>query len=89
MRRKDQFGRGGAFKCMICNRLTRYTGQDVDHLCEPCYEIAGMDNSINDGCGDEEAASYRAECERLLKVIVKKGGDGESVKQANSFVWKR
>ena len=81
------FNYRGTFVCHICNRKTRDTGQGVDHLCEPCYEICGMDNAINDGCDASTAKSYRKECERLLKVIVKRGGDAVKVRKCNQFVW--
>lgn len=82
-----RFNYRGTFTCAICKRRTRDTGQGVDHLCEPCYEIAGMDNAINDGCDDKTAAAYRHDCEKYLAKIAKKGGDVKSVKSQNSYVW--
>ena len=89
MRNRSHFsGRFGkpTFKCCICERLTRDTGQGVDHLCEPCFEICSMDNGINDAGGVDEHG-YRPECERLLKIIADKGGNVAAVKRQNSFVW--
>jgi hypothetical protein len=82
-------GRGKpTFTCAICERLTRDTGQGVDHLCHECYDICGIDNRINDdGNSAETRAKYADESDRLLAKIVKLGGNGERVKKQNSFVW--
>jgi hypothetical protein len=41
------------FACKCCQHVTRDTGQgESTGLCEPCYELAGIDNSVNDA-GDE------------------------------------
>jgi hypothetical protein len=88
--RHDRFNYRGTFRCAICERMTRDTGQGVDHLCEPCFEICGMDNAINDGRFDDDGSDnsgYEKECNRLLKLIEKKGGNVAKVKKQNCFVW--
>jgi hypothetical protein len=86
--RHDRFDYRGTFRCAICERMTRNTGQGVDHLCEPCYDICGIDNMINDN-GDcaKTRAEYKEETDRLLKIIEKKNGNVEKVKKQNRFVW--
>jgi hypothetical protein len=43
----------GTYKCRSCNRRTRPHGGDLSavyiQLCEECYELAGLENSILDG----------------------------------------
>ena len=85
--RHNRFNYRGTFKCQLCERNTRDTGQGVDHLCAMCFEICGMDNGINDSGSDEHG--YRDECNRLLKIIEKKGGNVERVKMHNRFVWEK
>lgn len=94
MRKSSNFGsrttRQVTFVCHVCERRTRDTGQGVDHLCEDCYEIAGIDNSINDNGfrpGAPEFEEYRPELERRLAHIAKLGGNVEMVKRANDFCW--
>jgi hypothetical protein len=86
-----QFGRGApTFKCQVCERMTRDTGQGVDHLCEQCYEIAGWDNTVNDNGyqpGSPDFAKYRAICETELAKAVKLGSNGDLIKRANSYIW--
>ena len=75
------------FKCSICERMTRNTGQGVDHLCEDCFEIAGMDNHCND-CGETaEQAGYLKERESRLRHIQKLGGDISKVIEFNSYLF--
>jgi hypothetical protein len=48
---KRYFERGGrgVFKCEICGRNTRRTDQGADsELCSECWELAGIDNAVND-----------------------------------------
>ena len=63
-------GRSVTFVCQVCDRRTRDTGQGVDHLCEQCFDIAGLDNEVNDDGlqpGMPRYESIRAECEALLE----------------------
>ena len=62
------------FLCRTCERRTRDTGaQSVGiGLCPQCYELAGIENEINDGvCPFRER---KQEITRLLGEIVTKGG---------------
>lgn len=87
----DRFRRGsGCFKCVVCQRMTRDTGQGVDHLCEDCYELAGIDNTVNDNglkAGDKDFEMYRHEVIRRLAKIAAKGGNVAKVKGANGFLF--
>ena len=83
-------GRGSTFKCDVCSRLTRDTGNGVTHLCAECWEIAGLDNMVNDNgyeVGSKDYAEARAECDMLLAKAVKKGSDGAKIKVMNGFIW--
>jgi hypothetical protein len=74
MPKYNRFARGTpTFKCDICQRLTRNAGQPTDStICFECWELAGWDNSVNDGAPLEEAAAARDE---LLDKAVKLGGN--------------
>jgi hypothetical protein len=74
------------FKCQCCLRTTRETGQGVDHLCEDCWEIAGIDNSINDSCGERSPKDF-PELEERLKHVQKLRGDVERVKNLNEYAF--
>lgn len=92
MRNKQHFHRGQrpTFKCHLCLRMTRDTGQDVNHLCEDCYEICGIDNSINDNGykpGEAGFEQYRAELNARIAHIAKLGGNVEEVKRQNNFAF--
>jgi hypothetical protein len=79
-------GQNPTFKCVTCERNTRDTGQGVDHLCEDCFEIAGLDNMINDSGKPVDAATLK-ECTARLAKIKKLGGNVEHVKAANTYIW--
>jgi hypothetical protein len=74
------------FVCITCERTTRDTGQDVDHLCEDCFEIAGLDNQVNDS-GEPVTVEVLRECNDRLAKIKRLGGNVERVKEANRYVW--
>lgn len=92
-RKANNFGsfrNARTFKCHCCQRMTRDTGQDVDHLCEDCFAITGIDNSINDNSykpGDEGFEQYRRELDRRLVHIEKLGGNVAEVKRMNDFAF--
>ena len=71
---KAKFSKGQSiFKCRVCGRNTR----DVEdnggvELCPQCYTIAGIENSVLDGC--ETVESVRVEVERLAAEVRAKGG---------------
>jgi hypothetical protein len=74
------------FKCMTCERMTRDTGQGVDHLCMECFNIAGLDNQVNDS-GEPCTPEILAECNHMLKIIEKRGGNIEKVREFNEYIW--
>ncbi len=89
MRRHDRFEQGlSTFICQVCDRRTRNTGQDVDHLCNDCYEIAGIDNTINDSGykpGMPEFDEFQAELKQRIGHIAKLGGNVTKVMRSNEF----
>jgi hypothetical protein len=88
MANNRHFKRGAkpTFKCVTCERNTRDTGQGVDHLCEDCFEIAGLDNMINDSGEPVDKATLK-ECNARLARITKLGGSSERVKAHNTYIW--
>lgn len=83
-------GRGSTFKCGVCDRMTRDTGNGVDHICAECFEIAGYDNMVNDNSyavGSKDYNDALADCEMLLAKAVKKGSNGTKIKEMNGFIW--
>jgi hypothetical protein len=49
---RKHFERGGrgVFSCEACGRSTRRVDQGGESLCcTECWELAGIDNSVNDG----------------------------------------
>ena len=80
------------FKCEVCGRNTRDTGQGVDHLCEDCYELTGIDNSINDNGylpGSPDFEHYLPSIMRHLAHIAKLGGNVAEVIRCNDFCFPR
>jgi hypothetical protein len=84
-------GRGPTtFQCQVCERMTRDTGQGVDHLCEQCFEIAGLDNMVNDNGyqpGTPDFDNARRECDALLDKAVRLGSNGDHIKKSNTYIW--
>ena len=78
MKIRNRFQRGsGVFTCGACGRATRDTGGDntAIGLCAECYEIGGLENSLEDnGTEWQFAAQTQAEIERL-KVSCRSKGD--------------
>jgi hypothetical protein len=76
-RKYNTFGRGGAFTCHCCKRRTREVSSDHAQLelCEPCFELAGIDNAFNDYGSDEAFQQYGSEARQWLSKLQKLGGD--------------
>jgi hypothetical protein len=70
--------------CGVCGR--KFNEHVMDHLCAECYEIASIDNMVNDSGGTEWTADYALEVGKYLAAIAKKGGDVEQVKLQNDFI---
>ena len=74
----SKFRRGSStFNCNTCGRLTRDTVGTNVQSCEQCYELAGLQNSLWDGCFDEGDIPAR---DGYLRVLVEKGIDAEKIK---------
>jgi hypothetical protein len=55
-----------------------------------CYEIAGIDNEINDNGYAADSTEYRDrldECNTYLRKIQAKGGNVKRVVNQNEYVW--
>jgi len=84
-------GYGSTYKCGCCGRRTRYNGGEAGN-CLECYEIAGLDNMVNDNGyyrnpESEDFKSAKAECEMLYAKAVKLGGNGENITKWNGYIW--
>lgn len=72
----NRFAKGsGAYKCRSCGRLTRATGQDGSQvqLCGDCFDLAGTENSMQDG-----EKFTMEDCQRIAQQILSiesKGGN--------------
>lgn len=73
------FGHGrGVYTCASCGRRTRETTVQGSDDCADCFELAGLQNSVWDGCFTE---ADRHERDRVLAAIVRKGGNGDKTKE--------
>lgn len=52
------------FNCECCGHRTNNSAHDV--FCPPCLELAGLQNSVFDGCFDQWCADERT---RLTKTV--------------------
>lgn len=70
--------RSTTYNCGVCKRLTRSTGRGDNEnvqLCIECYEVAGIENGINDGHYEgDELIKAEEDIKRLNAIIVSKGG---------------
>lgn len=69
MKANAKFQKGQAvFTCRCCQRRTKGPqGVSGPDLCTECFELSGIENSVNDGCmteeeGYEEAQIWLREC---------------------------
>jgi len=86
-KRRARFTRGAPlFKCNVCHRLTRNPDHSGTMLCAECYELAGLDNYVNDN-GMVLDAKIVAERDALFADAVKHGGDGERIKKCCDYLW--
>jgi hypothetical protein len=73
------FKRGGpgVFNCSTCGRGTRETTQAIgSRLCAQCFELAGLENALMDGCFTDADVP---EVKSLHATIIAKGGNAASV----------
>lgn len=71
----SHFRRGsGAFRCETCERMTRHTGEQSSdsRLCRYCFELAGNENSLSDGC---LTVADKPGVLRNLRAAIDYGGD--------------
>lgn len=64
----------GMYSCTCCGRKTRQTDPEAaqHRQCAECWELAGLQNQILDGGGEDGSAARRVS--ELKKVIAEKGG---------------
>jgi hypothetical protein len=84
---KSHFNQGrSTFICGICGRRTRIAGQPIDaECCLECWELAGLDNMVNDGCAPlDEVIDER---DALLLRAMRKGSDGKRIRKSFTFLF--
>lgn len=68
----------GTYVCECCKRRTRPHSDSLDafhvKLCDECYELAGVENAVLDGC-----APTRSQCLVLLYDLQRFGVDAVSL----------
>jgi hypothetical protein len=79
----------GVFTCYICQRRTRMVDQGGDsELCQQCWDLAGLDNTVNDNRADPEiCGDWKRHRDDLLAIVVKRGGDARRVKKNFEYLW--
>ena len=75
------------FKCRVCQRNTRNPDDGGTELCAQCFELAGLDNMINDN-GLDLTSDIMAERDALFNEAVSKGGNGDRIKSCNDYLWR-
>lgn len=66
--------------CGICGRRCRAVDQAVgSRLCQQCWDLAGLENSLNDGVMSLGIA--QTEAKALLAIIVERGGNAAHVQR--------
>jgi hypothetical protein len=78
----------GVYVCRCCGIRTRETGSGEAgcELCVDCFEIAGIDNGINDD-GRAPTERERVELEQRVANIASKGGSVATVREWNTFAF--
>jgi hypothetical protein len=91
MSRKQHFQRngGGVFRCEVCDRSTRRVDQGHDsRLCPQCWDLAGLDNTVNDnGPTEPSLGDWTTYRDALLADAVAKGGNAEQIKKEFTYLW--
>jgi hypothetical protein len=82
--RHFRYGRS-TFTCLSCGRRTRDAGQGWVECCFECYELAGLDNSVNDGAA--ALAEVILERDRLLAKAVKQGSNEARIRNQFSYLF--
>lgn len=76
--KNSRFQKGsGLFKCRCCGHNTRSTGNgdnEFVRLCTICYDIAGIENAISDGCATEADLQFLSNLQEALKERSKLNG---------------
>jgi len=80
--------RNNCFVCAVCTRRTRFTGtQSLSaECCSECYQIAGIDNLLND-CPNERVDKNYRQAIHLLGIIADRGGDISAVIAENLYAF--
>jgi len=84
---RQHFGKRGAFNCVTCGGRTRECGQENNQICAECYEIAGYENSIQDGHETPEQVMEIVNKEFLPKMQKRVGFSMEQFKDNFSIIY--
>jgi hypothetical protein len=72
--------------CTACGRPhTRSTTNDTE-LCPECWEVAGIDNEVNDNGKAAQTDGYNVTLGKLLHLIERKGGDPKAAKKSCEYI---
>lgn len=72
-------------KCAVCGR--GFNEHSSDSCCPECFEIAGLDNHVNDDGREHGNEQELAEATRYLQLIARKGGDVQKVIESNEYLF--
>ncbi len=76
MKTTNRFARGsGCYRCRCCNRQTRSTGNGDNEnvlLCVQCFELAGLENAVQDG--EVLSDSEKRHAKNLIESVIAHGG---------------
>lgn len=74
--KNNRFARGtGCYNCESCGRKTRESRNDNCRLCNECFDIAGIENEVQDGY--KTVGEVRDEVIALMASCTAKGGKPE------------
>ena len=77
MSRANRFAKfSGVYTCECCGRQTRSTGGDgASHgMCDPCWELAGYENEMQDGMSGEWTACSMQTIIDYTRKVYEAGG---------------
>jgi len=72
-------------KCAVCGR--GFNEHSSDHVCPECFELAGLDNQVNDDGRPQGNEQELAEAGRYLTAISRKGGDVQKAIDSNEYLF--
>lgn len=73
-------------KCEVCGRGYSHDHSEGDGICQECFELAGMDNTVNDD-GRTATPEELREAIGYLDTIARRGGDTAKVIGSNGYLF--